>query len=298
MRGYFSGKMSALTERMTRKDTKAVGELEELLIASDFGPVLARRLVEETKKLVKGNVSSDAEAVRRHLSDLLEGSLIGPRGDAEEDKVRPRIILLVGPHGVGKTTSAGKLAFRMASRGYSVVLAAADTHRAAAIEQLQQWSMCRPPAGRVDCIAQETGSDPAAVAFDAVSHARQVHADMVIVDTAGRIHTQQPLMESLQKVKRALMKACPTSPCETLLVLDATVGQNSLSVARTFSEAVPLDGLILTKTDGTAKGGIVFALSAELRIPVRFLGIGEKPEDLVPFERREFVEALLDMGNP
>ncbi|MBI2061196.1 MAG: signal recognition particle-docking protein FtsY [Nitrospirae bacterium] len=287
-------KFSALADGVAKRDPKVLAELEEFLITSDFGPEVSKRLVEEARKLLGAGESTDVQTVKGRLAVVLletlkipsTGAVVGPK---------PRVIFLVGPHGVGKTTTAGRLAHRFASEGKSVVLAAGDTHRAAAIEQVRQWAgRSASTQGRVECVGQQEGADPAAVIFDAVTHARKSASDFVIADTAGRVHTRQPLMESLQKTRRAMEKAHPGSPHETLLVLDATVGQNALSIARSFAQAVPLTGLVLTKMDGTAKGGTVFALCRELRIPVVYVGVGEGAGDLVPFEAGSFVGSLLD----
>jgi fused signal recognition particle receptor len=199
---------------------------------------------------------------------------------------------VVGINGVGKTTTIGKLAHRFANEGKKVLLAAGDTFRAAAVEQLEIWGS----RVSVDVVKQQSGADPSAVIFDALAAAKARGSDVVIADTAGRLHTKTHLMEELKKIKRVMAKEIPGSPHEVLLVLDATTGQNALSQARLFHEAVGVSGIVLTKLDGTAKGGIVIAIYEELKIPIRFIGIGEAPEDLQPFQADAFVEALLGDG--
>jgi len=201
---------------------------------------------------------------------------------------RPAIILVVGVNGTGKTTSIGKLAHAYRSQGKKLVLAAADTFRAAAIEQLKEWGQ----RTGVDVVAHKQGADPGAVVFDALSAAESRGADVLIIDTAGRLHTKAHLMEELMKVNRVIQRKYPEAPHEVLLVLDATTGQNAMHQAKYFTEAVGVTGVVLAKLDGTAKGGVIFSICDQLRVPVRFVGTGERPQDLAPFEPREFVEAL------
>jgi len=210
----------------------------------------------------------------------------------EVPQARPYVVSVVGVNGTGKTTTIGKLSKLYSSNGNKVVLAACDTFRAAAVEQLRIWS----ERANVDFISQGQGADSAAVAFDAVRHAVSKGKDVVIVDTAGRLHTRSNLMEELKKVHRVIGKASPGAPNEVLLVIDATTGQNGLVQAKKFKEAVDVTGIVLTKLDGTAKGGIIFAIVKELGIPVRYIGVGEKEDDLKPFDSREFVNALLSTG--
>ena len=217
-------------------------------------------------------------------------SLLGSSAPVVLFGERPFVILTVGVNGVGKTTTIGKLASRFTSEGHSVLLGASDTFRAAAIEQLEIWAK---RAG-ASIVKHQSGSDPAAVAFDAIESARHKKIDVVIIDTAGRLHTKSPLMEELKKVKRVVQKAMPLAPQEVLLVVDATTGQNALRQAQMFNEAIGITGVALTKLDGTAKGGIVFAIKKELGIPVRLIGVGEGVDDLRDFDPKEFVEALFD----
>ncbi|MBI5203718.1 MAG: signal recognition particle-docking protein FtsY [Nitrospirae bacterium] len=272
-----------------RIDKETIEELEEALITSDVGIHAAQEIVnflrEKIRKGEIGDTLSAKEALKKEMASLLGSSapvvLFGER---------PFVILTVGVNGVGKTTTIGKLASRFTSEGHSVLLGASDTFRAAAIEQLEIWAK---RAG-ASIVKHQSGSDPAAVAFDAIESARHKKIDVVIVDTAGRLHTKSPLMEELKKVKRVVQKAMPLAPQEVLLVVDATTGQNALRQAQMFNEAIGITGVALTKLDGTAKGGIVFAIKKELGIPVRLIGVGEGVDDLRDFDPEEFVEALFD----
>jgi len=236
-----------------------------------------------------GAVSADGEAVRDRLIEIL--AEVASAGRAPIDlSGEPAVLLMVGVNGTGKTTTIGKIAWHLSREfGLSVVLAAADTYRAAAAEQLAEWA---DRAG-ADLVRSEAGADPGSVAFDAVAAARARGADVVIVDTAGRLHTQGNLMDELAKVRRVIAKQIPDAPHETLLTIDATTGQNGLRQAQVFAEAVEVDGVVLTKLDGTAKGGIVLAIANELRIPVKLIGTGEQLEDLRPFDSTDFARALL-----
>ncbi len=262
-------------------------EIEETLITGDVGAVLSMEVVERARR--RRDVSAET-AVREELA-----SLLAPRDADHPEPVpalagAPAIVLVVGVNGTGKTTTIGKLAARERAGGRRVVLAAADTFRAAAIDQLRIW------AQRTDSeiVAHAPNADPAAVVFDAVDAAVARHADIVIADTAGRLHTKSNLMEELAKVRRVIDKRLPGAHVETLFVLDATTGQNGLAQAKAFHEAVGLTGVVLTKLDSTAKGGIVFAIGKELGVPVRYVGVGEKAEDLLPFDPEAFVAALFD----
>lgn len=296
LRDYFSGKIASLAGRMAKGEEEVYSELEEFLIYADLGPEPAGKLVEELRRGVGRRGPVTESTVKERLAELLIRLL--PEGTDEEGTAgrATTVILMVGPHGVGKTTTVARLAAYHAAQGRSVVVGAADTYRAAAVDQLRVWcDRIRARGGVVECVAQGEGADPAAVAFDAVAHGRAGPFDRVIVDTAGRIHSRAPLMDSLQKVRRSISKALADAPHETLLVLDATVGQNALAVGRSFASAAPLTGLILTKVDGTAKGGILFSLSSELRVPVGFLGTGEGLDDFEPFEARRFVRGMLGL---
>lgn len=268
-------------------DDQTLEELEEILITSDVGMKATGEIVESLReKARKGEIKS-SEGVRDFLKQEM-AALLGPSQPLVITGERPFVILTVGVNGVGKTTTIGKLAGRFVSEGRSVLLAAGDTFRAAAIEQLEIW------AARTEAqiVKHQSGSDPAAVAFDSIEAARSRKIEVVIIDTAGRLHTKSPLMEELKKVRRVIDKTMPGAPHETLLVVDATTGQNALRQAQMFHDVVGVTGIALTKLDGTAKGGIVFAVRKELGIPVRLIGVGEGIEDLRDFDSKEFVEAL------
>jgi fused signal recognition particle receptor len=263
-------------------------EVEESLIAGDLGASLAMDVVERARN--RGGVTDAIEAVRRELAATLlprdPAWTVAPAGEG------PAVVLVVGVNGTGKTTTIGKLASRLRSEGRRVILGAADTFRAAASDQLRIW------AGRADAeiVAHAPGADPAAVVFDALDAAVARRADVVLVDTAGRLHNKANLMDELSKIRRVIDRRLPGAQPETLLVLDATTGQNGLAQAIAFHEAVNLTGIVLTKLDSTARGGIVFAIEQRLGVPVRFVGVGERAEDLVEFQPEEFVAALFDDG--
>jgi len=268
-------------------DEETLEELEEILIMSDVGTKAASEIMAVIREKAKKGELKDADSVK----ELLKKEMIAILGNSQPLVVfggKPFIILSVGVNGVGKTTTMGKLASRFRSQGLSVLLAAGDTFRAAGIEQLEIWA---ERAG-AQLVKHQKGSDPAAVAFDAVVAAQNRRIDVVIIDTAGRLHTKSNLMEELKKVRRSVDKAMSGSPQETLLVVDATTGQNALRQAELFNETVGITGIALTKLDGTAKGGIVFAIKKELGIPVRLIGVGEGVDDLRDFDPEEFVEAL------
>jgi fused signal recognition particle receptor len=268
-------------------DQETLEELEELLIMSDVGTKASSEIMEVIREKTRKGEAKDTAS----LKELLRNEMIAVLGEPQPLMVfekKPLVILAVGVNGVGKTTTIGKLASRFRSQGLSVLLAAGDTFRAAAIEQLEIW------AQRADtqCVKHQKGSDPAAVAFDAVVAAQNRGIDVVIVDTAGRLHTKTNLMDELKKVRRTIDKAMPGAPHEVLLVLDATTGQNALRQAEIFNQTIGITGIALTKLDGTAKGGIVFAIKKELGIPVRLIGVGERIDDLRDFDPKEFVAAL------
>jgi len=267
-------------------DAAALEELEELLITSDLGVRTATELI---ARLAAARVAQPAE-LERLLREALVAALTPPAAAAPEPGPPPWVVLVVGVNGTGKTTTIGKLAARHVREGRRVLLAAADTFRAAAGEQLAVWA---ERAG-AELIRRPEGSDPAAVAFDAVSAALARGIEVVLVDTAGRLHTKTNLMEEIKKIRRSIAKRLPGAPHEVLLVLDATTGQNALSQARLFHEALGLTGIVLTKLDGTAKGGIAVAVTREVGVPLRYLGIGEAIEDLQDFDPEAFVKALLE----
>ena len=262
-------------------------EMEETLIMGDMGIQTTMSVLEELKKAVKEQHIKDPAQCRQVLIDSIRKKMdLGE--NAYEFEHRKSVVLVIGVNGVGKTTSIGKLADQLKSDGKRVILAAADTFRAAAIEQLSEWA---DRAG-VDLIAQKEGSDPAAVIYDAIAAAKSRNADVLICDTAGRLHNKKNLMEELKKINRIIDKEYPEAYRETLVVLDGTTGQNALVQARQFMEAAPITGIILTKLDGTAKGGIAVAIQSELGIPVKYVGVGEKIDDLQKFSSGDFVNAL------
>ncbi|HEV8574949.1 MAG TPA: signal recognition particle-docking protein FtsY [Dehalococcoidia bacterium] len=271
-------------------------ELEETLVAADTGVATTLKVIDDVKERVKQESIRDPEQALNVLKEDLIATLEVDTGRGRiwhsnghhATPPKPAIILVVGVNGTGKTTSIGKLAHTYKARGDRVVLAAADTFRAAAIDQLKQWGQ---QAG-VDVVAHKQGADPGAVVFDALTAADKRGADVVIIDTAGRLHTKAHLMEELQKVNRVIQRKYADAPHEVLLVLDATTGQNAMHQAKYFTEAVGVTGVVLAKLDGTAKGGVVFSICDQLQVPVRFVGTGERPQDLAPFEARGFVEAL------
>lgn len=269
-------------------DADLLDDLEEILITADLGVSTATELIERIQEKVKRKELSDAVALKHYLQEEIRSLLCSPHKEGEEIASRPLVILVVGVNGVGKTTTIGKLAHRFKGTGQNVMLVAADTFRAAAIEQLEIWSQ------RVgtDFVKQKSGSDPSAVVYDALEAARSRQTDVMLIDTAGRLHTKVNLMEELKKVQRVIQKKMPGAPHEILLVLDATTGQNAISQAKLFNEALGITGIALTKLDGTAKGGVIIGISNELKIPIRFIGIGEKMEDLREFAPDIFVSAL------
>ena len=262
--------------------------LEEALILADIGAEAAVDTVAQLRKRVSERLLTRAEEVKDALRDILRSKLeVGDSALVLEGK--PAVVLVIGVNGVGKTTSIGKLAARLKAEGKKVLLCAGDTFRAAAADQLEIW------AGRagVDIVRQHEGADPGAVLFDALQAAKARGTDVVLCDTAGRLHNKQNLMNELAKLRKIIDRECPDSSCETLLVLDATTGQNGLIQARTFKETAGLTGIILTKLDGTAKGGIVVAIAQELQVPVKFVGVGEGIDDLKPFDAKEFVQDMI-----
>ena len=278
--GIFSG--------FSELDDDFYDELEESLVIADMGAETTMEAVEELKSRCKANKIKDVEGARACMREILTEYLT-TEDNAVNMASTPAVVLFIGVNGVGKTTSIGKLAARWKNEGKKVLLCAGDTFRAAAADQLTIWS---ERAG-VDIIKQHEGADPAAVVFDAMSAAKARKSDLVLVDTAGRLHNKQNLMNELNKISRVIDRECPDSSRETLLVLDATTGQNGLIQAKQFGEAAGITGIILTKLDGTAKGGIVIAIAKELGVPVKFVGVGEGVNDLQPFDARAFVEALL-----
>lgn len=288
-RGGLTGKVEDAF-RGKKIDDSTIDEFEEILITADMGMAATLEITERLREEVGAGRITDYAGVRNLLKDEMLQILGLPQPFLLYHE-RPFVVLTVGVNGVGKTTTIGKLASRLYSEGHSVIMAAADTFRAAAIEQLQVWS---DRAG-AQIVKHQSGSDPAAVAFDAIEAARSREIDCVIVDTAGRLHTKTSLMDELRKVKRVIAGAMPGAPHETLIVVDATTGQNALRQTALFNEAVGVSGIALTKLDGTARGGIVFAIKKELNIPVRMIGVGEGVDDMRDFVPEDFVNALLGM---
>lgn len=272
-------------------DDDLLEELEAQLIMADVGVDATKRVIDALQEKAKKDKLSDSDDVRAALRDELISILLPVEQPLEiPDTIKPFVILVVGVNGAGKTTTIGKLAKQLQDGGKSVMLAAGDTFRAAAIEQLQAWG----ERNEVPVIAQDIGSDSASVIFDALQSAKARNIDVLIADTAGRLHTQSGLMDELRKVKRVLSKLDEDAPHETLIVLDGGTGQNALSQAEQFNEAMALDGLVVTKLDGTAKGGVVFAIAEKTGLPIRFIGVGEQVADLEVFQAERFVDALID----
>ncbi len=282
------GQVNELFKSFKRVDEDLLEELEELLIMADVGVASAEEIIERLRDKIRDEGISDADESRAALCSILE-EMIGEYEPLKLD-TKPSVILVIGVNGVGKTTSIAKIANHLKSGGKSVLLAAADTFRAAAIDQIGVWA----DRVGVDLIRHEEGSDPAAVVFDAATAAKKRGADVLIVDTAGRLHNKKNLMDELAKINRVIDRELPGCARETLLVLDATTGQNAVNQAKEFKNAAEITGLVLTKLDGTAKGGIVFSIKKELDIPVKFIGVGEKVDDMQPFSSEEFVKALFE----
>jgi fused signal recognition particle receptor len=279
-------------------DPALLKQLETALISADLGVGTTREILDAVREKLDRNALSDASQlkgeIKSHIARILNApaasKTLAPAAAGSTNGHGPRVIFIVGVNGAGKTTSIGKLANRLKKDGLSVILCAADTFRAAAVEQLEIWAQ----RNGIEVIKQKSGADPAAVVYDAVAAAKARSSDAVIVDTAGRLHTKSNLMAELEKMKRTAAKVIPGAPHDILLVLDATTGQNGLAQAREFTSSVGVTGIILTKLDGTAKGGIVVAISRELALPIRFVGTGEQINDLVPFDAETYVNSLFD----
>ncbi|MFN2366841.1 MAG: signal recognition particle-docking protein FtsY [Desulfurivibrionaceae bacterium] len=289
-RSSFMERVESLFLGRKEVDNDLLEDLEEVLITADLGVGTAQELLESARSMAARNELADPAALKKILKEkiieYLEAS--GAGQELRMPDSGPLVIMVLGVNGVGKTTSIGKLANKFRKAGRKVVLVAADTFRAAAAEQLGIWG----ERIGVEVVAREAGADPSSVIYDALDSVRGRQSDVIIVDTAGRMHTQVNLVEELKKIKRVMAKKIPGAPHEILLVIDATTGQNAVSQARLFNEAVDITGLVLTKLDGTSKGGIVVNIAREFKIPIRFIGVGEQLDDLRDFEPREFVEAL------
>jgi fused signal recognition particle receptor len=286
-KGAFADRVEGIIGAFTKIDEDFFEELEEILLLSDLGAKTAGDICERLRDEVKRGRLTEPAEIKELLRDIIADILVA--GDSAPETSHPTAFLIIGVNGAGKTTTIGKLAANLTAEGKKVLIAAADTFRAAAIEQLDEWAR---RAG-ADIIKQKEGSDPAAVVFDACSAALARKTDVLIIDTAGRLHNKKHLMDELKKIVRTVNGQLPDSSVETLLVLDATTGQNAVNQARLFKETADITGIVLTKLDGTAKGGIVIPIKNELGIPVKFIGVGEKIDDLQPFDAKMFADALL-----
>ncbi len=277
-----------MLKAFTKVDEELLEELEEMLICADVGATATDEIIEKLRDDIKEEKIKNADDVRAYLKATLK-EMIG-EGEPLRLETKPSVILVIGVNGAGKTTSIGKISNKLRSEGKRVVVAAADTFRAAAIDQLAVW--CERSG--VDLVKQSEGSDPAAVVYDAINYAKNKGADVLIVDTAGRLHNKKNLMNELEKINRVISRELPDASRENLLVLDATTGQNAVLQAKEFKNAAAITGLVLNKLDGTAKGGIVLSIKKELNIPVKFIGVGEKIDDMQPFSAEEFISALFE----
>ena len=281
-------KIDSVIQSFTGANEEFFEELEEILILADVGVETSTRAVEKLREVTKERSLINSDEIRAALAEILTDIITFNNSDLRMDTT-PSVILVIGVNGVGKTTTIGKLAMQLKSEGKKVLLCAGDTFRAAAAEQLTVWA----DRTGADIVRHSEGSDPAAVVFDGISAAKSRGSDVIIVDTAGRLHNKSNLMNELSKISRVIDRELPNADRETLLVLDATTGQNGLIQAKQFRDAAGITGIVLTKLDGTAKGGIVFAIANELRIPVKYIGVGEQADDLIRFNPSEFVDALL-----
>ena len=279
-------KVDAIVNSFTKIDEELFEELEETLIMSDVGVATSAEICRRLRAAVKQRGVTDAAEVRELIKEIIADMLAG--GEALSISTKPSIVLVIGVNGVGKTTTIGKLAASLKAQGKQVLLGAADTFRAAAIDQLQVWA---DRAG-VEMVRQSEGADPAAVVFDAITAGRARGGAVSICDTAGRLHNKKNLMDELSKISRVIQREAPGCDVEVLLVLDATTGQNALNQARQFKEAAGITGIILTKLDGTARGGVVIGIRQELEVPIKYIGVGEQVDDLRPFNAADFVDAL------
>jgi len=288
-RSSLAGGFDNIVHGKAKVGPELLEELEETLLIADVGMQATSYILEDLKNEVSQNRIRENKEVLEQLKQRMIHVLSQNHKPLTLSENRPFVVLVVGVNGSGKTTTIGKLARKWKQEGKKVLLAAGDTFRAAAIEQLQLWA----ERSDIPCVTQKSGTDPSAVAYDAVQAGITNNMDIVIIDTAGRLQTNINLMEELKKIKRVIGKVLPGAPHETLLVLDGTIGQNSISQARLFNEAMEVDGLIMTKLDGTGKGGVLFNMAKELKLPIRFVGVGEGPEDLQEFIPEKFVEALI-----
>lgn len=287
-----TAQMDEVIESYEKITDELFDELEEILIMGDVGMPTAERIIRDLKSKIENDRITDVKQVRETMKDIVSGIVWG--GSYLRLRSKPSIILMIGVNGVGKTTTIGKLALRLKEQNRKVILGAADTFRAAAIEQLQVWA----DRADVDLIKHAEGSDPAAVVYDTIQAGKARGADVIIIDTAGRLHNKKNLMDELNKISRVIDRELPDASKEILLVLDATTGQNAVNQAKDFKEAAGITGIVLTKLDGTAKGGVVLAINNELDVPVKFVGVGEKISDLQPFDADAFAAGLFDANIP
>lgn len=290
-RNSISAGITSLVNSFTKIDEEFMEELEEILVSSDIGVATSNEICERLRAKIKETGATDTNEIKELLKNIISDMLGMDSGLTLETK--PSVILVIGVNGVGKTTSIGKLAASLAAEGKKVVLGAADTFRAAAIDQLEIWA---ERAG-ASIVKSTPGADPASVVFDTIASAKAHHADVIICDTAGRLHNKKDLMEELAKINRVIERELPDASKETLLVLDAATGQNAVNQAREFKNVTNITGIVLTKLDGTAKGGIVIAIHNELSIPVKYVGVGEGIDDLQPFCAKEFADGIFDGGD-
>lgn len=284
------GQIDSMLKSFTKIDEELFEELEELLVMGDVGVPTAEKICSELRTRVKQKGVTDPAEIHTLLEEIISEILSG--GEELNISTQPSVILVIGVNGVGKTTTIGKLANQLRQQGKKVLLAAADTFRAAAIDQLQIWA----DRSGCDIVKQNEGSDPAAVVFDAISAAKSRNADVIICDTAGRLHNKKYLMDELSKINRVIDRELPNAAKEVLLVLDATTGQNAVNQAEQFKLATGITGIVLTKLDGTAKGGVVLAIKEGLDVPVKYIGVGEQIDDLQPFDAKDFAKALFETG--
>jgi len=290
-RNSLNEKINMVFSNFRKVDEELLEELEEILIMSDIGVETATEIISKLRERIKLEKIEDEEKVKQALKEEMK-SILDKEDNSLQLKTNPAVILVVGVNGVGKTTSIGKIANNLRKNGKKVVVAAADTFRAAAVEQLEIWAN---RAG-VDIVKKAEGVDPASVVYDAIKITKEKNADVLICDTAGRLHTKKYLMDELLKIGRVIEKELPEASKETLMVIDATTGQNAILQVKSFKEVVPITGLVLTKLDGTAKGGVVIGIVNENSIPVKFVGVGEKIDDMEVFNSDEFVNAIIEWG--
>ena len=288
-RDSLNEKINNVFSNFRKVDEDLLEELEEILIMSDIGVETATEIIAKLRNRIKLEKITDEEGVKTALKEEMQ-AILDKAPNGLELKTKPAVILVVGVNGVGKTTSIGKIANNLRKQGKKVVVAAADTFRAAAVEQLEIWAN---RAG-VDIVKRQEGSDPASVVFDAIKITKEKNADVLICDTAGRLHTKKYLMDELLKIGKVIEKELPEAEKETLMVIDSTTGQNAIVQVKAFKEVVPITGLILTKLDGTGKGGVVIGIVNENSIPVKFVGVGEKIDDMEVFNSKDFVQAIIE----